>query len=110
MYFHDLYNPPFSAFPFFLSLSLPLSLPIPLPHLLFLPLRFSSLLPSSPPYLSPSFSFPFFTDIDIKISWFAKLLEAMTQTDPATGGSVANYANICTALDLLAFLLQVGTN
>ena len=47
------------------------------------------------------------TDIDIKIPWFAKLFDALTQTDPSTGNSVANYANICTALDLLTFLLQV---
>ncbi len=47
------------------------------------------------------------TDIDIKIPWFAKLFDALTQTDPTTGNTVANYANICTALDLLAFLLQV---
>ncbi len=47
------------------------------------------------------------TDIDIKIPWFAKLFDALTQTDPSTGNSVANFANICTALDLLAFLLQV---
>ena len=78
--------------------------PLSLPHLPFFPFASFSF------SLSSSFSFPFFTDIDIKISWFAKLLEAMAQADPATGGSVANYANICTALDLLAFLLQVGTN
>ncbi|XP_064401908.1 transformation/transcription domain-associated protein-like isoform X2 [Halichondria panicea] len=46
-------------------------------------------------------------NIDIKIPWFAKLFDALTQTDPSTGNSVANYANICTALDLLTFLLQV---
>lgn len=46
-------------------------------------------------------------DIDIKLAWFSKLLEALTQIDPATGNMVANYANICTALDLFSFLLQV---
>ena len=46
-------------------------------------------------------------DIDIKIPWFAKLFETLTQTDPSTGTSLANYANICTALDLLTFMLHV---
>ena len=47
-------------------------------------------------------------DIDIKLAWFSKLLEALTQGDPATNtNTVANYANICTTLDLLTFLLQV---
>ena len=46
-------------------------------------------------------------DIDIKIPWFARLLEALTQTDPSTNQPIANYANICTAVDLLTFLLQI---
>ena len=49
----------------------------------------------------------FLSDIDIKIPWFAKLFDALTQTDPTTGNPLANYANICTALDLLTFMLHV---
>ncbi len=34
-------------------------------------------------------------------------LPTQTQTDPSTGNMVANSANVCMALDLLTFLLQV---
>ena len=47
------------------------------------------------------------SDIDIKIAWFAKLFETLTQSDANSGNPLANYANICTALDLLTFMLHV---
>ena len=46
-------------------------------------------------------------DVDVKIPWFAKLFEALTQTDLSTGGTLANYASVCTALDLLTYMLHV---
>ena len=46
--------------------------------------------------------------VDIKIVWFAKLLEtASEQPIPGATASLANFANICTALDILTFLLTV---
>ena len=53
------------------------------------------------------FNFFHISDIEIKLVWFSKLLEALTQGDQTTGNMVANYANISTALDLLTFLLTV---
>ncbi|KAL5497639.1 hypothetical protein EMCRGX_G014148 [Ephydatia muelleri] len=46
--------------------------------------------------------------VDIKIVWFAKLLETASE-QPVSGAaaSLANFANICTALDILTFLLTV---
>ena len=47
---------------------------------------------------------PLYADIDIKLSWFDKLLCTVDQQPPNTYGSTIN---ICTGLDLLTFLLTV---
>ena len=44
------------------------------------------------------------SDIDIKLSWFDKLLSTVDQQPPSNYGSTVN---ICTGLDLLTFLLTV---
>jgi len=42
-----------------------------------------------------------------KLLWFTKVLEPIGSTESTTDPLMSSYFNVCTALDLLAFLLQV---
>ncbi|XP_019851030.1 PREDICTED: transformation/transcription domain-associated protein [Amphimedon queenslandica] len=46
--------------------------------------------------------------IDVKLSWFGKLLETISQVDPSNAAaSNSTYVNVCTALEILLFLINV---
>jgi len=47
------------------------------------------------------------TDIEVKLLWFSKVLEPIGAMEASSDPVMSNYFNVCTALDLLAFLLQV---
>lgn len=51
--------------------------------------------------------FHYTTDVEVKLLWFTKVLEPIGSTESTTDPLMSSYFNVCTALDLLAFLLQV---